>query len=546
MLFFGYKMSDADYIIVGAGSAGCVLANRLSANGSQVVILESGPKDNYPMVHLPAGALYLRGHPVIDWKFTTEASSDAGKRQFEWPRGRLLGGSSSLNGMNFVRGLPSDFDSWEEAGCKGWGFKDVLPYFKSMERYDGGSDELRGRNGPLRVENYRTILDLTHCFVEAAQQAGFAKFPDLNGATGEGVGYSQMSRNGRFRASSAQAFLKPAMSRPNLRVITEATVLELLFDGKRCTGLRYRQGGEEHTLQVRREMIVSAGAIGSPHLLQVSGVGDAEHLRSIGVTPKHDLPGVGRNLIDHYSAVVSQRVKDILTLNDIAGSWRLVPALFQWLALSKGPLTFGATTATVYVRSRPDLAHPDIQMLFIPAAFLPRTDKDGKQIGALAKEPGMRITVSAARPKSRGSVLAGSADVTVQPKINTGYLTSRADADTILSGIKIARRIFSMPALQPYIVGEHLPGASAQSDDDLNAYVRNTGNSVYHPCGTCRMGTDADAVVDARLKVHGLDNVRVVDASIMPSTPSGNINAPTTMIGEKGSAIILEDERRNA
>lgn len=539
-------MSDADYIIVGAGSAGCVLADRLSATGAKVVVLEAGPSDNYAMVRLPAGALKLRGHPIIDWKFVTQPSREAATRHFQWPRGRLLGGSSSLNGMNFVRGLPSDFDSWAESGCAGWSFAEVLPYFRSMERYDGGADDLRGRAGPLRVEDYRTILDLTHRFVEAAQEAGFQRFADLNGATDEGVGHSQMARDGRWRASSARAFLAPATARPNLRVVTDAMVLGLELDGKRCVGVRFRQGGEERTLRARREVVLSAGAIGSPHLLQVSGIGEPDHIASIGVTPRHDLPGVGRNLSDHYSAVVSQRVHGALTLNDIAGSWRLLPALVQWLVLGSGPLTFGATTATVYCRSQSRLAHPDIQMLFMPGSLLPRTNASRRQLGQLEKEPGMRITVCAARPKSRGSILARSADISIHPKIDTGYLTERADIDTLVSGMRIARRIFASPALRPYIVSETLPGHAVQTDDDLEAYIRQTGNSAFHPCGTCRMGTDSGAVVDPRLRVLGIDRLRVIAASVMPTITSGNINAPATMIGEKGAAIILEDQRANA
>lgn len=537
--------AEADYIIVGAGSAGCVLAARLSSAGAKVLLLEAGPADRYAMVRVPAGALKLRGHPVVDWRFVTEASNDAGGRRFQWARGRLLGGSSSINGMNFVRGLPSDFDSWAAEGCEGWSYREVLPYFKSMERYDHGSDAFRGRDGPLRVDNYRTILELTHRFVNAAVEAGFPRFPDLNAATDEGVGYSQMARDGRFRASSARAFLAPAMRRSNLRVVTNTMITGLDFDGRRCIGVRGRRDGSEVTWRARREVLLSAGAIGSPHLLQVSGVGDATHLQSLGLSPKHSLPGVGRNLSDHYSAVVSQRVHGALTLNDISGSWRLLPAVVQWLAAGSGPLTFGATTATVYCRSRADLPHPDIQLLFMPGSFLPRVNGSRKELGQLENEPGIRVSVSAARPKSRGTVLARSPDVTVHPRIDPGYLTERADLDTLLAGIGIARRIFSMPALRSNIVAETLPGAKVVTDDGLETYVRQTGNTSFHPCGTCKMGTDPDAVVDQRMKVRGIDRLRVIDASIMPSITSGNINAPATMIGEKGAAIVLEDARES-
>lgn len=537
------ESDEADYVIVGAGSAGCVLAARLSAAGASVLLLEAGPADRYAMVKVPAGALKLRGHPVLDWRFVTEISSDAGERRFQWARGRVLGGSSSINGMNFVRGLPSDFDSWEAAGCAGWGFRDVLPHFKTMERYDNGSDAFRGRSGPLRVEDYRTILELTHRFVNAAVEAGFPRFPDLNAATDEGVGFSQMARNGRFRASSARAFLAPAMRRANLRVVTNAMVTGLAFDGRRCIGVQGRSNGSEVSWRARREVLLSAGAIGSPHLLQVSGVGDAAHLQSIGVSPKHVLPGVGRNLSDHYSTVVSQRVRGALTLNDINGSWRLLPAAIQWLTAGSGPFTFGATTATVYCRSRADLPHPDIQLLFMPGSFLPRVNGSRKELGQLEGQPGIRVSVSAARPRSRGTIRARSPDIDIHPSIDTGYLTERADVDTLLSGIRIARRIFSMPALRSNIVAETLPGPSVVTNEELETYARRTGNTSFHPCGTCKMGIDAEAVVDSRLRVRGIDRLRVIDASIMPSITSGNINAPATMIGEKGAAIVMEDAK---
>jgi choline dehydrogenase len=535
--------SEADYVIIGAGSAGCVLADRLSQASDQVVVLEAGGKDRNYKLRVPAAALRLRGDHRFDWRFVTEQHEATADRTFQWTRGKVLGGSSSINGMNFVRGLPSDFDDWAASGADGWSYRDVLPYFKSMERFDGGADEFRGRSGPLRIESYRTILPVTHYLVQAAQQSGFTLFPDLNAATGEGVGYSQMARDGRFRASSARAFLKPAMSRPNLRVETGAMVLRLLFDGRRCIGAVYRQNGAEQTVRARREVILSAGAIGSPHLLQVSGVGPAEHLRSIGIEVVHHLPGVGENLSDHYACTVGQHVEGTPTLNDFVGSWRLGPAALQWLFSASGPFTFGSTTVTIFARSRPDIDHPDLQFLFMPGIF-PRSSASKNELIGIESVTGIRFSVSAAKPKSRGRLLTRSADISQHPLILPGYLTASEDLETLKSGLRLGRRIFAAPALAPYIRNEIYPGSKVESDAELESYIRATGHTAYHPAGTCKLGKDPMAVVDPDLRVCGIDGLRVADASVMPIVTTGNINAPTTMIGEKAAAIIRGDRRR--
>ena len=531
-------MEVADFVVVGAGSAGCVVAARLSETGARVVLLEAGPRDGQWLVRVPAGALKLRGHPVLDWNFVTDPVVNAGGRPFQWPRGRVLGGSSSINGMNFVRGLPSDFDYWAQAGCRGWSFDEVLPYFRKMERYDGGLDEDRGRDGPLRVEDYNTILPITHKFVRAADQAGFAVFPDLNGRVNEGVGYSQMSRDGRFRASSTRFLAR----RPNLCIETDAVASNLQFEGTRCVGVAYSQRGQPRTVRANREVVVAAGAIGSPHLLQISGVGPAEHLRSIGVEVVHDSPGVGENLSDHYAATVSHRTHGVLTLNQIAHGPRLLWSVAQWLAFGTGPLTFGATTASVFCRSRPGLEHPDIQVLFVPGSFHARTGGDKrKQLGQLEAQPGVRVSVSCAHPESRGTVMARSADPRERPAIAPGYLGSRRDVEVLISGIRIARRIFAQAAISPHIVSELMPGKSLVSDEELETYIRQTGHTAFHPAGTCKMGEDPMAVVDPRLRVRGIGGLRVIDASVMPAVTTGNINAPTLMIGEKGAAMLIED-----
>ena len=434
---------QVDYVIVGAGSAGCVLAARLSEDGARVVLLEAGPTDWHPMIHIPAGVLKLLHNPRVNYNYASQPEAATGNRAIHWPRGRVLGGSSSINGMLYVRGNTADYDMWAQSGARGWTYEDCLPYFLKAERYAQGDPKYRGKSGPLLIEDYRTILPLTHAFVAAAQQAGFPFTPDLSGAQMEGVGYSQMSRNGRLRGSTARTFLAQARGRDNLQVVTNAIATGLILEGKRCVGVTFKQGEENREVRAAREVIVSGGSINSPHLLQISGIGPAEHLKSIGVEVRHDLPGVGGNLSDHYATRISIRVKDALSINQLSRGLRLVGEVAKWVLTGRGALTFGVSSAQVFCRSRDGLASPDTQLLFSPASY------DLNKFGALEREPGATIAVSIARPESRGSIMATSADPLARPVIKPNYLSAAGDLRVALAGLKHARRVFAAPDFAP-------------------------------------------------------------------------------------------------
>ncbi len=527
---------EADFAIVGAGSAGCVLAERLSAGGAEVVLLEAGGKDTNPFIHVPAGVLKLITHPVVNWNYYTEPDEKTGGRALHCPRGRVLGGSSSINGMLFIRGNAADYDNWAQMGARGWSYDDVLPHFRSIERYGPGDPGERGKSGPILVEDYRTILPVTHRFVEAAQQAGHPFARDLSGRPpAEGVGYSQMSRNGRFRGSTARTFLSRARGRTNLRIETDAYATALLFDGKRCTGVAFRQRGRDRQVTAAREVIVSGGTVNSPHLLHISGVGPAARLREIGIETRHDLPGVGANYSDHYTVRISHRVRGQQSINQLARGWRLAREMARFALFGNGALTFGVSSAQCYTRSREGLASPDIQLLFTPASF------DENEFGALEREPGMSVAISIARPSSRGEIMAVSADPFERPAIRPNFLDDPDDMRVALEGIRQAREILAQPAFQGISQGEVSPGPEVAGREALEDFVRQTGRTIYHMVGTCRMGEDPMAVVDSRLRVRGLDGLRVIDASVMPAVTTANTNAPTIMIAEKGATMILED-----
>jgi len=531
---------NPDYVVVGAGSAGCVVAARLTESGASVVLLEAGPRDWNPFIHVPAGVLRLLHHKRINWNYYSEGEAGSGGRELYWPRGKVMGGTSSINGMLYVRGNPADYDGWAQRGCRGWSYEEVLPFFRKSERYRGGEDEYRGRGGPLRVEDYRTILPLTHKFVEAAQQAGFPFTPDYNGRNQEGVGYSQMTRKGRFRGSTARTYLQEVRRHPNLLVETDAIATRLLLDGRRCTGVSFRQRGVERRVLAGCEVIVCGGAVNSPHLLQISGIGPAAHLKSIGVEVVHDLPGVGANLIDHYVIRLSHRVRNMVTVNQLSRGLRLAGEAARYVGRGDGALTFGVTSAMVFCRSREGLSSPDLQLLFTPASYAQDRFRE------LERAPGMTVAVCPVRPDSRGTIMAKSPDPLEYPAIRPNYLSDPNDMRVLIAGVRHTRRIFAQPALAPYTAGETVPGAAVESDAALEDFARGYGTNIFHPVGTCKMGIDPMAVVDPRLRVQGLAGLRVIDASVMPTVTTGNTNAPTIVIAEKGAAMILEDARARA
>jgi choline dehydrogenase len=527
---------ETDYLVIGAGSAGCVVASRLGMAGRRVTLLEAGPKDSHPWIHIPAGMLKLmQNQKLVNWGYTTEADAGSNNREIRWPRGRTLGGTSSINGMLYVRGNPADFDLWAQMGCRGWSYDEVLPLFRRSETYrNGGDPSVRGQDGPLQVEDYRTILPLTHRFIEAAQQAGHPFRKDLNGVEQEGVGYSQMTRIGRWRGSTARTYL--AQAGDKVQVETEAQVTRLLFEGKRCVGAEFRQGGTLRQIRAKREVILSGGAVNSPHMLQISGIGPAEHLRALGIEVLQDMPSVGANLQDHYVTRVQHRVQNMLSTNQLARGLRLVEQVARFFTVGNGALTFGVTTAQVFARSREGLASPDLQLLFTPASYALG------QFGVLEKEPGMTCAICPVKPDSRGTVMAKSADPFERPAIRPNYLSARSDQELLARGLRMVREIFTQAAITPYSVKEILPGPAVQSDDELLAFARQYGTTIYHPVGTCRMGEDPASVVDSRLRLRGIAGLRVIDASVMPTLTTGNTNVPTIMIGEKGADMIMQDE----
>ena len=543
----GRKLSQStafDFVIVGGGSAGCVLANRLSASGKwQVCLLEAGPADSSPFIHIPAGIIPVLRSTILNWSFWTTPQKNCANRSMYWPRGRTLGGSSSINAMCYVRGHAWDYDHWANLGNDGWSYKDVLPYFRRMENFEaidkvaeGGT--YHGRSGPLNVAEHRYVNPLMEAFVQAGIEAGHARTDDFNGPQQEGVGlYHTMQKDGR-RCSNARGFLDPAKARPNLKVITRAQATRVLFEGCRAVGVRILYGGKYADIRARFEVVLSAGAIGSPQLLMLSGVGPRAELERHGIDVLHELPGVGENLQDHLDIHITwkQKTRHSVALRPL-GLLKSAINLFKYFLGRRGELTSNFAQAGGFIKSDAAQAIPDLQWHLVPFVYA----HHGQNLTPLFRHYAYTLLTCFLRPESRGTIRLANADPLTPPLIDANYLATERDLQALVDGFRKAREVLAQPAFAAHRLSEFEPGASVQSDEQIRAYIRAKSETVYHPVGTCKMGRDAMAVVDPRLSVHGLACLRVVDASIMPTLIGGNTNAPTTMIAERAADLILQD-----
>ena len=529
-------MAEYDYIVVGAGSAGCVMANRLSEDpNTSVLLLEAGGKDDNIWIHIPVGYIKTMQDPGLNWLFKTEPEDYTYNREIPVPRGKVIGGSSSINGMLYVRGQARDYDDWAQLGNRGWSYEDVLPYFKKSENNTSMGMEFHGIGGPLQVEDMSETYPILDAFIDAAEEQGYPKNPDYNGATQEGFGYYQVTQKGGRRYSASRAFLDPVVGRPNLKVETDAHARKVILEGKKAVGIDYEVHGFSREARAREEVVLCAGAIQSPQILELSGIGQPDLLREHGIEVTHELPGVGENHQDHYISRMAWKVKQPVTLNERT---RGIPLLIEGMKLlfqGKGALTMPAGIAHGFVKTRPELETPDVQYHCAHASFA----DPNKRI--LDDFPGMSLGPCQLRPESRGTVHITSRHHRDAPQIKPNFLKEDLDRETHVAGLKIARTILESPALDPYRDIEIIPGSNCETDDELLDHARRVGGTVYHPVGTCKMGNDPMAVVDERLRVSGIDGLRVVDASIMPRLVSGNTNAPVIMIAEKAADMMKED-----
>ncbi|MBP5125602.1 GMC family oxidoreductase [Pseudomonas protegens] len=529
-----------DYIVVGAGPAGCLLANRLSANPQhRVLLLEAGGRDNYPWIHIPVGYLFCIGNPRTDWCFKTEAEPGLQGRSLSYPRGKVLGGCSSINGMIYMRGQAADYDSWAAEGNPGWGWDQVLPLFKKSENHFAGGSELHGAAGEWRVERQRLSWPILDAFRSAAEQSGIRNIDDFNGGDNEGCGYFQVNQKAGVRWNAAKAFLKPIAQRPNLVVLTGIEVQRLILEDGRATAVRASCQGRLENFKARREIILCAGSVGSPSILQRSGIGPAALLQRLGIGVSHALPGVGGNLQDHLQLRLIYKLENARTLNQIAGSlWGKMGMGLRYLYDRSGPLSMAPSQLGAFARSGPEQTRANLEYHVQPLSL----ERFGEPLHAF---PAFTASVCDLRPQSRGRVEIRSVEAGDAPLIQPNYLSHPEDLRVAADAIRLTRRIVSAPALQPFKPSEYLPGPELQSTEQLHEAAARIGTTIFHPVGTCRMGSDAQAVVDAQLRVHGIAGLRIADASIMPRITSGNTCSPTLMIAEKAAELILASVPRS-